>query len=512
MIPLPARCGGACLSMRLFPAEPNGKGSVYQSCVHCVMPHNPARALSRVLQAGLFGLTLLGSALAATTQPFVMLPQNIEKQQTKRSSVQKDARGNLHAVYSTLDGDVRYATCKGACTSEGAWKSERITWTPNLPPDGFVVPKLRVAPDGSLHLGLYVNTSGLMTEQGKVYYVRCTSGCLKEPNWKLVDVTTRYYKLAPPLDSEWFTLDPQGRPRLAFVDNIGADLSDRIGAPNAKALWIGCDRACTTAPAWKTAVLDLPPLGGSGATTLTYDARGVAHLLAYFRTPDEANTELFYFQCAQNCQEARNWSQRIALASDLYSPDIARSWSVSVTPQGALYVPVYLGSTLTRKGREELVLLSCTRNCTTRSGWQRVSLRQAAGIPASVLSFGAGVDSELVGNKLILSFTARLRTQPAATEVMKLTCQGDCGAKTARWTRSTAASTTTFKLPNRGNCLFVGTGVEPHTDVTSDGRVTFTIAPTWGCKGTDYIVYRGGNPEYRSYSDMKWLNYVVISR
>jgi hypothetical protein len=363
-----------------------------------------------------FVLTTANSSGAVTAQVRVsVIPGSSDTGQlylpslsnAKSPSLLIDPNGGLHialdpASAASVGGyPVQYAYCASQCNQADHWALTSVGEAGWL--GGYS--QLALTPDGKPRLMWFQQTS--LSGDGTYYYAACDQNCTNPTNWVQIALVEQF---VGPVDTRYFTLDPQGRPRFVYTDID-------TGTGHTGTFYVYCDHDCASPANWFETRISGQFLWL--AFTLAYDGFGHLHML-YSNGTDADHTLLAYARCDMNCKDAAKW-----LFTTLY--DLGNSgydFSMRVDPYGRPRVALYPGYFGPGEVNDRLYYAWCDELCTDAIHWNRHDL----GLPED-----HGVDVDLI---LDAQFRPRLAfaTNPfISDEIRYAWCNTNCESTTALW-------------------------------------------------------------------------------
>lgn len=191
-------------------------------------------------------------------------------------SFQIDKYGARHLAYETVaaNKEVRYGHCASSCASADNWQF--VTLASMGLSGGYV--RFALDSEDRPHL-MWVKRESFMSD-AVFTYARCEGDCASDSKaWKVVEL---------PLPgahggsgSDWFTLDPSGRPRFLFTDGGGTHLG-------------GCDSGCDdVANWWRRKLFDA---SSPEELNLAFDPAANAHI-AFLN-----GNQLNFLACEGSCE------------------------------------------------------------------------------------------------------------------------------------------------------------------------------------------------------------------
>jgi hypothetical protein len=266
-------------------------------------------------------------------------------QPTIGSSVAIDAANGIHVAYKALNGDVQYAFCAANCARASNWT---VTTVGSADIFGDYT-RLALDPQGRPRMMWYRASASGSTEE--FVYASCDQGCTSAAHWTLLPITSA--SSSPETTSNYFALDPQGRPRFVY--------DDIFNHTTAGTFYAYCNAACTSSANWFE-------------TRLTDSTSLFAYSLAFAPTGRlgmvyETGDKLAYFQCDTNCNNSANW------IGDITAFDLGSGYDVilQLDSQGRPRVAIYSGYLSTGPSRR-LYYAWCNSACAAAANWGRHNL------------------------------------------------------------------------------------------------------------------------------------------
>jgi hypothetical protein len=317
-----------------------------------------------------------GSASATTTVTvgsappagsFFIVPLPDIDRPTSHPTVRVDAAGGVHVAFTPQTSEpgstvrpVYYAYCPGQCASPAAFTIVPLG-------DQVQYANLALDPAGHPRLLLRLATGNMFAYQ----YWMCDSGCTNAAQWTSGTVG---YAYARPVGwgepfSQFFALDPQGRPRFVYYD-AGADDQDTHWG----VFYASCDTSCTQAANWSEVRL----LDDTYASTfaLALGPAGQPRLAYYTYDPDNLLQFLAYAECQATCSSAGGWSGATLAATVSASVSEFATFSLRADATGrprlALYTGTGQGGSL---APNTLYYLACdAASCAQTADWSALDL------------------------------------------------------------------------------------------------------------------------------------------
>lgn len=314
-----------------------------------------SRAAALMVAIMLFGMSTAPVSAQANIVPFFMPTPEVDN--TVSSDVQSDRAGGLHIAFSSFSGvdsdfPVYYGYCAGHCGVVQNWRVSIVGRR------GFFGGYVRLALDPSGRPRMMWSYQKNAGDLGEYRYAECDAQCTNPASWRIVGVaTTGDY--AP--YSEFFALDPVGRPRFVYNSDISAE---------AQATYAFCNTNCTVAANWTRTPLNI---GRLRTPQLRFTSAGQPRLM--FVTED-----LFvrYSVCDTNCSAAGSWSSGTLLPLGNSTGDFKLRLDSLSRPRLALY----------DGQKQQLSYYWCNANCIGVAGWTGAPV----GLPAK---YGVDVDLAL---------------------------------------------------------------------------------------------------------------------
>lgn len=293
--------------------------------------------------------------------------------QYRSINVAVDASGGHHALWATLYGatssPVVYAYCPSGldCGTRQGWSATPI----GLENDYML--QLEVTPDGRprvLATDADLEIPGLPF-QTRYHYASCEAACLSAGNWTTTELWTAENGQgfnAGDFQPEFFSLDPQGRPRFVYVQSI----DDR------EAYYAGCDAGCTAASNWWRRPMPAEGYDDYETADLEIGTDGLPRLM--FTALVDGATWAAYGECAAPCVSPGDWAMAglVSLSPDGYCGASTEGCHVSLALDGADRPRIAVqGPT------SNIVAAWCQADCLDGAGWggPRVFGRERRGIP-----------------------------------------------------------------------------------------------------------------------------------
>ena len=293
------------------------------------------------------GTTLLstnGGALAAphtwsfTTRPIVPFVLDTGRVgYFGRLSLAKDSLGGLHAVYAdSVQGDLFYAECSGACATAASWTLVALDTLGNIGSSSAI------AVDASNRVHIVYRDDRLQ----RFRYATCASACnnVLAFSFATVDSSSIGVGVSPSI-----TVTPAGVVHTAYYDYINAYLRYSI-----------CLAACGLNTNWVNGTAD--PGGSTGfvGETSAILVDGATRHIVY---QDSAGNSLKYATCTVTCVGAGDWTTApISLADGGKNPSLAFG------PNKELEVTYYAATTGAAK------FAFCASACITIANWTTIDL------------------------------------------------------------------------------------------------------------------------------------------
>lgn len=271
--------------------------------------------------------------------------------------------GSVHVAFSP-DAPLRvnvypvqYAYCATNCSQESNWGAIAIG---EARYDGGGM-RLRLDPQGRPRVMWFAKDIGL--REGIYVYAECNQNCLRSTNWKAIGLVSSM--MGALNDEEYFTLDPQGRPRFVFQGSTGV------------MSYASCERSCSEGANWTATPINTPNLEPFNFE-LVYDRSGRPRI-SFITQARIEKTFVGFASCDTSCTNAANWS----VLSGLVHVGVDYDHSLAVDSQGRPRLAVYTGGYSNGPTPEDyhLLFLWCDAGCIDYTGWfyQQLSLPATAG-------------------------------------------------------------------------------------------------------------------------------------
>ena len=398
-----------------------------------------------------------------------VLPRGNEPN-TRSVALVEGADGALHAAYSDIAGRLFYARCDGGCDAPGGWRAALVSESDA----DFTVPKLALAPgDVPIVAAHRADTF----DPGITSVAACTGDCLTPEGWFSTDVRAHG---VPHLqraleDGDWFALDADGRPRMAFLEKDGL-----VSFDEARLRLIGCDANCNDAASWRERDVVTADLRSATPASLAVGADGDVRLTVPLRPIGGDVSRLVHLECAGDCLEpSAPWSDPLALAERADGAFELNETALALGPDGRPVVALYDGAEPPR-----LAVHRCVGDCASPAGWTVLEVPPAA--PSGVLrGAGAGVDARFEGTTLELGFVADRRAAPLPDALVVARCDAACLDGAGPWSETVVASTAGVAFDAPPTCFYVGTSTRAPVSLTRSGAGLVT-SPQWTC-GTEPV-------------------------
>lgn len=317
-----------------------------------------------------------------------------------RLSLAKDSLGGMHAVYAdSVQGDLFYAECAGACASAASWTLVALDTLGNIGSSSAI------AVDLSNRVHIVYRDDRLQ----RFRYATCVTPCtdVLQFSFATVDSSSVGVGVAPSI-----FVTPAGVVHTAYYDFINANLRYAI-----------CPGLCGLNASWTTGTADP---GGSGAfvgLTSSIVVDGATRHIVY---QDSAGNSLKYATCTTSCVGAGDWSlAQISLVDGGKNPSLAFG------PNKELEATYYAST-----GVGAIKFAFCASACITVANWTTIDLAATT----------------LVGQVSSLTVDAFGRTQAVFVDnglnrLRYATCSSVCTTAT-RWRYSTVeTSPDTYRSP-----------------------------------------------------------------
>lgn len=294
------------------------------------------------------GGTANGGGVTATR---FFLPTG-EPDNTVAPSIEIDAQGGIHALYSAYaGGDAYYAYCPANCRGQSDVKVVAFDT------DGTVAnAMLALDKDGHPRV--------LLSAFQKLYYASCDAGCTSISGWTVDEILDHAGDRE--VSGEALALDPNGHPRF-LMHTYRAYLG--IGQKPPKTFYAACDAHCNLASSWTYSEIAQEIWEG---TSLRFDRAGGAHIATVIdlNEGDQAGKKLSaYLECNGACTGKDDWNGIGLIApweSDLEAVSVRPTVSLALTHAGAPRIAV-LGRD--DSGHKRIVYFQCDQDC-TNDHWQ----------------------------------------------------------------------------------------------------------------------------------------------
>ena len=291
------------------------------------------------------------------------LPTGANVDNTSAPTLEVDAQGNTHAIYPAYaGGGAYYAFCGAGCNGPKTTKVVRFDT------DGTVANAM-IALDGSGHPRV------LLSSFSKVYFASCEDACGEQGSWKVGAILEHGGDRE--VSGEALALDPKGHPRFLF-HTYRAYLG--IGQKTPETLYATCDADCTSAAAWKTAVVGTDIWEG---THLRFDSKGAAHAATVLPVGDDKKPMAAYMECTADCGKEDSW-KGIGLGevftSEYEAVGIKPTVSLALTKAGAPRI-AFIGKK--DDGKKAVIYQGCDTDCSA-DHWKGTMLTDSDKISAGV--------------------------------------------------------------------------------------------------------------------------------
>jgi hypothetical protein len=277
---------------------------------------------------------------------------------TNSAQIQVDSTGAIHVAYAAFnrapDGTqpAFYAFCSTSCAGQASWATVALS-------DRVQEVQLALDPQGRPRMLIRMTDANLDTFY---QYAACDARCTRAGGWQLVAVTPTRNLDTSLFDysQHSFALDPQGRPRFVYYDELNA--------PHNGTFYRFCDAGCTSAANWREIRLNDNLLADA---SIAYTASGQPRFAAVSYGGPESM--LTYFACDAGCDSPANWREQA-----LYERGSGRAGFVlRLDGAGRPRVAFYQGATDDGQG-QKLFYLWCDENCASGGRWERAGVGLAA--------------------------------------------------------------------------------------------------------------------------------------
>ncbi len=279
-----------------------------------------------------------------------------EPTNTAAPTLRIDANDGINTVYPQfVNGGAFYAYCPASCEK---------------PEDVTIVP---FQTDGTVHNAMIaLDADGrpriLLSTMSHVYYATCEGDCTDPAAWTTSMILD--HQGDREVTGKAFALDPEGRPRF-LMHTYKAYLG--IGQKEPQTFWVTCEAGCDKPAAWTVAKIADQMWR---ETTLTYDARGRAHIATVAnvgRSESSSGEEMgAYGVCDADCGKEDAWKTAaltLAFESSTDAVSIAPAISLALTKAGTPRVLLLGMKQDTRK--RNLGYFACDADCTGEgTGWR----------------------------------------------------------------------------------------------------------------------------------------------
>lgn len=389
---------------------------------------------------------VFGAFDAVPTDPRPLLTQNsrtrIPDEQGNWSAsdsqdLEEGPDGRRHLAHVDMDGRVLYSTCATRCELPEQWNTAVLS-SENTASDG---PILKIGSDGRLHIAVH---DGNFLSQSGMNYFTCAANCEVTANWKSNNIKLQSGGarglLPQDMRTDWFALDPQGRPRVAVQgERWEPDPANPYNFSSWPAFWMmACDAGCTDPAAWKTTLIREER--GRFSTTsqpssLNIDTRGRAHFVTREFISSEggrpATYRLNYQYCDSNCGAPQSWSVPVTLRE---GDNLPRFWRF--VPAAGSNPYAYLVSRpveLPYETGAELLVQACATECANVANWKPTLLSESGAVPSFLKAIDGLFDARMVDNQLALVFQTRHQLPNQSEllhELVTTRCGGACSTGT----------------------------------------------------------------------------------
>ena len=345
--------------------------------------------------------------------------------------------GRRHLAHVDLDGRMLYSTCSTRCELPERWSTTILSASGTTDSK----PILKIGPDGRLHIAAH---DGNFLSQSGMNYFTCAANCEVATGWRSNNIKLQSGAdrglLPQHMATEWFALDPQGRPRVAVQgERWEADPANPYNYSSWPAFWMmACEADCTDPVAWKTTLIREERgryAGLSQPSSLDIDTRGRAHFLTREYIAGEGDRpstyRLNYQYCDSNCAVPQSWSVPTTLREGVNLPLFWRF----VPAEGSNPYSYLVSRPVELKYEEnaELLVQACAADCANPANWPSTSLTVAGALPSFVKAVNSLFDARMVSNQLALALQTSSQfpnQSQLLREIVTTRCSGSCGAET----------------------------------------------------------------------------------
>ncbi|MGA9522553.1 MAG: hypothetical protein WBV82_13890 [Myxococcaceae bacterium] len=277
-----------------------------------------------------------------------------------------DASDRPHVLLSTFQR-VYYAACTGDCTQPGAWTVSVVLEHGS---DREVTGEaFAVTPDGKPRflMHTYRAFAGIGQKPPATFYVTCDANCGSSGSWTSSQIAEETWQ------ESTLRLSAQGHPRVSTV----ASLEDATtGQTRDMAAYLECnDGQCTSGDAWIGVALydsfsDPYVQMIDPAVSLALTKAGTPRVLVLGKN-ENAEKNLVYFACDQNCTDGNSWQGSILLESE----NIGAGLDLALDGQDR---PRFVYT-----AQSNILLAHCDENCAgPESPWDLTKVAFGQDIPA----------------------------------------------------------------------------------------------------------------------------------
>jgi hypothetical protein len=264
--------------------------------------------------------------------------------QTSSASTAVDGTGGRHLAYvSNETQTAAYGYCATSCENPAGWQTVTLADAANevqMELDLSGNPRLLIRRTSSIHADGY-----------DYLYAQCDGGCTAAESWEVVQVASArggsaYEQQDARQPQRSFELDPNGRPRLVYIDENATADPFHVGV-----YYTWCDAGCTNALAWQevriTEVVQWDGVieGQERALylALAFSPEGYPRVItAEFFPLNGGENRLTYIECDELCEVGYLW-QKVQLYERGEGPIPAVD--LEIDAQGHPHVAFYQGKT-----------------------------------------------------------------------------------------------------------------------------------------------------------------------
>jgi hypothetical protein len=275
---------------------------------------------------------------------------------TNSAAIAIDANNGIHVAYAAFNRNANgeepayYAYCAASCASTSSWAAAKLG-------DRVQEVQLALDPAGRPRMLIRMRDQNLDTFY---QYAACDADCTSTASWQIATVTPTSNLDTSLWDysQHYFALDPQGRPRFVYYDELNA--------PHNGTFYVFCDTNCTNAANWREIKLSDNAFTDA---SLTFTSAGQPRFVAVGIPSSTNESALAYILCDAACDNPQNWG-----GAYLYERGGGHaSFVLRLDSNDRPRIAFYQGSLSNGLGHR-LHYVWCDHNCANGQSWEGTSV------------------------------------------------------------------------------------------------------------------------------------------